>query len=275
MDINTVSQDALGIITKAELDIAVTTAKAYPRDLKRFLDKTIMDVTLSQSIAEKCSYSVPRGGKNVEGPSVHLARICCANYQNLKVAVRIIANDGKTVTAQGICIDMENNYTASIEVKKKITDRYGNTFSEDMQIVTSNAACAIAFRNAVFQVVPSAFVTEIQEKAKEVAKGTIQDLETRRANCIAWFAGQGVTEKQVLDLAGVFSIADIGLDELFSLKSIQNSLVSGEQTIHSLFETNINPEAKESVSDMANKAYGADENSVEKPKGNRANNPKQ
>ncbi len=262
MDMSIVAHESLELISRAEIDIAIATAKSYPRDLKRFIEKSIMDATLTQETAEKCTYSLPRRDKNgkqiaIEGASVHLARICCANFQNIKIGARIIANNGKTITAQGFAVDLENNYTATIEVQRSIVDWRGNTYSQEMQNVTANAACAIAYRNVAFQIIPSAYVAQILNSVVKVAKGNVKDLASRRTNCLKWFAQQGVSERQVCDLAGVINMEEIGLDELFVLTNIRESLKSGESTLQSLniFEDQPTPE-KENIAKQAAEAYG-------------------
>src|ERR1035437_7249180 len=97
-----VAQDALSLITKAEMDTQISTAKAFPRSLKIFMDKALSMATLNEDIAASCNYAVPRGGKPMEGKSVRLAVIICSSYGNIRSGARVIANDGKTVTAQGI-----------------------------------------------------------------------------------------------------------------------------------------------------------------------------
>ena len=66
---------ALEAIQRAEVDIAITTAKRYPRDVARSL-KLCRELALrNPKIAERCNYAVPRAGKKIIGPSVHFARI--------------------------------------------------------------------------------------------------------------------------------------------------------------------------------------------------------
>lgn len=232
------SEPSLSVITKAEIDIQITTAKAYPRSNKMFLDKALSMATLNEDIAASCAYALPRGGKALEGPSVRLAEIVCASYGNIRAGARVIANDGKTITAQGICHDLESNYCATVEVKRKITDKYGKTYNEDMQVVTGNAACAIAYRNAVFKVVPSALVNDVYEKAKEVAKGTAETLVKRRDKAVKYFKDLLVTEKQICEVLEVKKIEDIDLDKLATLSGMRTLIKNGESTIKDLFENN-------------------------------------
>lgn len=227
---------ALSLITKAEIDIQISTAKAFPRSNKMFLDKAMSMATLSEDIAASCAYALPRGGKALEGPSVRLAEIVCASYGNIRAGARVIANDGKTITAQGVCHDLESNYCVTVEVKRRITDKFGKTFNEDMQVVTGNAACAIAYRNAVFKVVPSALVGDVYEKAKEVAKGSAETLVVRRDKAIKYFKELGVSDKQICDALEIKKIEDIDLDKLATLSGMRTLIKNGESTIKDLFE---------------------------------------
>ena len=90
-------------------------------------------------------------------------------------------------------------------LKRRITDKYGRTYSEDMQIVTGNAAASIAFRNAVLTVVPKAITKRIIDEVKQVALGQAIDLETSRQNCIAMFTKAGVNEKMLLVLRSTWN----------------------------------------------------------------------
>lgn len=235
-EVQVISQDALSLITKAEIDVQISTAKAFPRSIKTFLDRAMSIATISEEVAASCNYAVPRGGKPITGPSIRLAEIVCSTYGNIRSGARVIANDGKTVTAQGICHDLETNNCVTVEVKRKITDKNGRTFSEDMQVVTGNAACAIALRNAVFKVIPAALVSEIYERTKEVAKGTAETLPVRRKKAVEFFTSNGITEKQICEVLEVKKIEDIDLEKLSILRGMVSAVKNGEGTIKELFE---------------------------------------
>ncbi len=235
-----VAPDALSLIIKAEIDAGVATARAFPRSLKMFMNKAISMATLSEDIAASCTYTLPRAGKTINGPSVRLAEMVCASYGNIRSGARVIANDGKTITAQGICHDLETNNSVTVEVKRKITDKNGRTFNEDMQVVTGNAACAIAYRNAVYKVIPAALIDPIWEKAQAVAKGTTETLVKRRDKALEYFRGLKITDVQICAVLNIKKIEDIDLDKLSELSGMKSALKNGETTIKDLFE----PEAE-------------------------------
>lgn len=229
-------QTALYLQTKAEIDTQIATAKAFPRSEKMFLDRAISMATITEEIAQSCIYALPRGGKPIEGPSVRLAEIIVASYGNLRASARIVDNDGKMITSQGVCHDLENNTAISIDVKRRITDKNGKPFNDDMQVVTGNAANAIAFRNAVFKVVPMAFTQAIFDKVKDVARGTAQTLTERRTKAVEWFNGQGVKNEQICKALGIKRVEDIDLDKLMILSGMRTALKNGESTIKEMFE---------------------------------------
>lgn len=251
-----VVQSALELITKAEIDVQISTAKAFPRSLKTFLERAESMATINESVAQSCAYALPRGGKQLEGATVRLAEIICSTYGNIRAGARVIANDGKTITAQGICHDLETNNSVTVEVKRRITDRNGKTFNEDMQTVTGNAACAIAYRNAIFKVVPFALVNNIYEKAKQVARGTAETLTARRDKAVNYLKGLGVTEKQILTVLELKKIDDIDLDKLSVLRGMVTLITNGESTVKELFDPEpISEEQKKQAANNAQNAY--------------------
>lgn len=230
-----VSANALESLERASVDIQISTAHKYPRSLT-VVKRRMMDLaTLDEETAESCFYKLNRQGKSIEGPSIRLAEIAASSFGNLRYGARVIANDGKQITAQGFCHDLESNVLSTIEVKRRITGRDGRTYSEDMQVVTGNAACAIAARNAIFKVVPFAFVKPIFLSAKKTAVGDITTLAERRTKMLQKFAAFGVNEARVCASVGKVGVEEIGLTELETLIGVHNAIRDNEQTVDEAF----------------------------------------
>ena len=232
MEIVQINQaEMLQAINKAEVDIQISTAKQYPRDIHKVLSTIETYATMDTETAEDCFYALRRGKGNdaavIEGLSVRMAEIVAGAWGNIRVQTRIIGNDGKTITAMGICHDLETNFAASVEVKRRITDKYGKTFTEDMQVVTGNAASAIAFRNAVFKVIPKAVTKKVIANVKQVALGQSIDLETSRKRVIDYFSKIGVTQEQLLD--------HIDKENILYLRSLANAIKEGTTSVKETF----------------------------------------
>lgn len=258
-----IQQEAsLSLITKAEIDMQISTAKAFPRSIGQFLKTAMSIATVSAAVSESCVYTLPPRGKDkpLTGPSVRLAEIVVNSYKNIRSGARVIANDGKTVTAQGICHDLENNTCITVEVKRSILqNEWANgkktgrmlQMSENMQVVTGQAACAIAFRNAVFKIVPAALIGDIFDKVKEVAKGTAETLVARRAKAIEYFHSLKVTDAEICKVLEVMTIEDIGLEQLATLTGMRSAIKNEESTVAELFPKDTTPKDKAGAAEDA------------------------
>lgn len=239
-----ISEDALSLITKAEIDTQISTAKAFPRNLQQSIINATQLATMSQEVAESCVYVLPRSGKTIEGPSVRLAEIVVSTFGNMRSGARVIANDGVTITAQGICHDLETNNSVTIEVKRSIQQHEWKngqktgkmvTMNADMQVVTGNAACAIAFRNAVFKVIPAALTIGIYDKVKDCAKGKIEDITLRRNSAVTWFSKKRVTKVMICEHFDVKEISEIDLDMLAKLTGYKSAIVNDGADVKEIF----------------------------------------
>lgn len=244
---------AMGQIERAQIDMQIATARRYPRQLSLVKQRMLSFATLDEETAAGCFYTLPgrKGGDNkpLQGPSVRLAEIALSCYQHLRAGSRIIEDDGSFITAQGVVHDLENNVVISIEVKRRVTNRDGKRYSDDMIATTGNAACSIALRNAAFRVIPMALVKPVYEAAKKLAIGDSKSLVQRRAASIDHFAKLGVSKEKVCEALGVRSVDDIQLDHLEILIGYATAIKDGDISVDDVFsgrraETGGNAEAK-------------------------------
>lgn len=240
MELELLQSGALSELNRSEIDIQIATAKQYPRDLKRVLGNIRALATMDEETAEDCFYALKRGYGNdaslIEGLSVRLAEIFASSWGNLRVQTRIIGNDGKTITAQGICHDLETNVAVCTEVKRRITNKQGQTFSEDMQVVTGNAASSIAFRNAIFKVIPKAYTKKVIEEIKQVALGEANNHELKRQSTIKWFQSLDVTLDEILQYIEADCIESIDAEKLLTLRATATAIKEGTTTIAETFK---------------------------------------
>lgn len=260
MEIEVLQTGALSELNRSEIDIQISTAKQYPRDLKRVLGNIRALATMDEETAEDCFYALKRGYGNdaslIEGLSVRLAEIFASSWGNLRVQTRIIGNDGKTITAQGVCHDLETNVAVCTEVKRRITNKQGQTFSEDMQVVTGNAASSIAFRNAIFKVIPKAYTKKVIEEIKQVALGQANNHELKRQSTVKWFESLGVTIDEILHYIEADCIENIDAEKLLTLRATATAIKEGTTTIQETFKAKKN-DSSAYADQLKNKATGA------------------
>lgn len=236
------------IVKDTQFESQIDIAKRYPRDLTRIINNSIAIVTMDKETAETCNYNLPRAGKKISGASVHLARIIVQQYGNLRVESRVTHSDNKQVYAEAICFDLESNVAVKSTTSKSILNKGGQKFTEDMIIVTGKAAAAIAYRNAVFSVIPKAIVDKVYNAAMREITGDLSTedmlIKRRKAAFDTFKSEFGVEEKEILDYLGLNTINQIKKDEIVIMIGMFNSLKDGEITVNEMFNRKSKSEIK-------------------------------
>lgn len=160
-----------------------------------------------------------------------------SQYGNCHVGSRIVEVDRfeKVVVAEGVFIDYENNLKRTAQVRRRISDKHGKLYSDDMIVVTGNAAASIALRNAILGGIPKALWREAYDAAEKVIAGDVKTMTERRAGAIAAFGTWGVTPEQVFASLEVRSEEEIGLDHIATLLAMHRAIKSGEQAVEDYF----------------------------------------
>jgi hypothetical protein len=225
-------------IVRAELDSQIATARQYPRSLKTAIDNIMSLATLDEQTAAENMFALPRGGKPIRGPSIRLAEIIAQQWGNCRVEARVIAIDraNKVITAEGTFHDLETNSAMRSVVQRRISDKRGRLFNDDMIVVTGNAACSIARRNAVLAGVPKAVWRKAYEASERVVAGDIKTLATRRDGAIKAFATYGVKPEQVFAALDVKGLDEIMLEHIPTLLGMFSALKDGETTVEEMFD---------------------------------------
>lgn len=224
---------------KAQVDVQISTAKLYPRNNKRSLENAIFTATIDKETASTCTYSVPRGGKAITGPSVHLAKILAQCWGNMRIEAKVIEVGDKHVTSQAVAFDLENNVAIKVEVKRSIMTRSGR-MNDDMIVVTGNAGNSIALRNAILSVIPKAIVDKVYNSAKSTITGDISDatklLKRRKQVVDGLIQTYGLTEKEILSPIGKAAIDHVTADDIVVLIGIGQAIKDGDTTVDEAFK---------------------------------------
>lgn len=257
------------VVERANVDSQVATAKRYPRDIRRSIDNSVVMATMNQETAQSCSYALPRGGKPITGPSVHLAKIIVSNWGNMRTEAKVVQITDKQVISRGTCWDLETNVASAFEVRRSIIGKNGQRFSDDMITVTGNAANSIAYRNAVFAVIPKAITDRVYYAAQKFITGDLSDsdklLKVRTGVLNNFKNNYGITEEEVVKMCGKQTVNQIGADEISMLMGTIQALKDGDTTVDELMKPI--RESKEAINnkiaDIAAEAAGVDKTKKE------------
>lgn len=231
---------AIEAMTRGEIDVAIATARKFRRSPAVVKSEMMTYATLDEETAAACFYSLPRGGKLIQGPSVRLAEIAVSAFGNMRVGYRVMqtvtTGDHPHVVVQAVCFDLEKNVTVSTEKRRRITKKKSKDAIDDDDInLAVNSCAAIAYRDAVFKVVPLALVKPVYEQCRKVAVGDAKSLVERRGKCLEAFSKMGVTPERILARIEKTKIEEITLDDIEILLGLHTALKDGEEAIEDVF----------------------------------------
>lgn len=92
----------------SEIQAMVFMAKQFPRNQIQAADR-ILNACTRQTLADSAVYSYPRGGQNVEGPSIRLAEVLAQNWGNIDFGIRELSQENGVSTVEAYAWDLETN----------------------------------------------------------------------------------------------------------------------------------------------------------------------
>lgn len=219
---------------RGTVDTQITTAKQYPRNVGKCIDEAMSMALIDEETAESCFYVLPRKNDEgrqvkIEGPGVRLAEIVASCWGNMRIAMDVLgeSEDRRFVIARGFAWDLEKNIALAATVRRRITNRSGKRYSDDMIQTTGLAGAAIAMRNCVFKVVPMTVTNAIYEAAKKLAVGTTKSLQSKRETVLDRLMKYGVTKERVLSKLEKNSAEEITLEDIQTLIGFGTALKEG------------------------------------------------
>jgi hypothetical protein len=220
-------------LTEAEVKAAITVALRFPRDEARAYERLI-SACRRPGMAEDASYAFPRGGKEISGPTVYLAREAARVWGNIRHGVNVIADDEETRTIEAWAWDLESNtkVTAQDAFKKLIYRKDGGWIKPDERDLRelTNRRAAILKRNCLLELLPPDMIDEARRVAVETVKAAAgADPEAARRRIIDAFAKIAVTEKMLESRLG-HSIRQASPDEIADLRQIYKAIADGTAT---------------------------------------------
>lgn len=238
-----VAPSALEAIQRAEVDMAITTAKRYPRDIAQSI-KTCRELALrNAAVAATCNYAVPRAGRKLVGPSVHFARIVAYAWGNSTAVSRVVGADRANVHLQGVFHDLQSNVRIGIEMdwpvqppKEDRPERWADQIN-----LAKRAGAAVALRSAIFNVIPQVLFIDIAEEAKKVAVGEGKTFIESRNNAITALKAIGVTQEMIYRALNVGGLESISTDDLIWLHAAMTSIREGTMTVAEVFGNSTDP----------------------------------
>lgn len=224
------------------VDIQIATAKRYPRDMAQVRRR--IQNALTPEVASRCHYHLPArknqdGGTSsgpISGGNIRLAEIAAQSWGNCRVQVLDSGEENGFAIVTCRVIDLESNFAAEIPAKRRLKDKTGKRYSDDMVASTTNAAYAIAYRNGVRKLL-GPYWEWMCDEARNAARADVdKNLAKRRKDALDFFAWRGIPLESILKKVNRTKTDDVTGDDVMTLLGYVNAVESGEATIAEIFE---------------------------------------
>lgn len=228
---------AIEAIQRAEIDVAVATARRFKRDVAASL-KTCRELALrNPKIADKCNYALPRGNKRLIGPSIHFARIVKYSWGHLNSGSQVIWCNRDYARVLGVCHDMQTNVREANIMDWPVQPPHNKTperWKDQMNLAT-RAGTAVAERNAIFGCIPMVLFEDVLEEAKLLAVGKGKSFIESRNNAVSACKELKITQPMIYRALEVSGLESITTDHLIWLHAALQSIREQVSTVEELF----------------------------------------
>lgn len=228
----------------AEIQGAIILAKQFPRSYEKCWGE-LMEACKRETLAKEARYSYPRGGTNVTGPSVHLARVEAQCYGNIRFGLDIVRMDEDTITIRGWAWDIEKNIkvTADDHFKKLIyRKKDGGVWikpdERDLRELV-NRRGAILKRNCILEILPRDFTEDAVAQCKATLKSGIKDPKGEAKRMILKFQDFNVSVEM---LNGYIGNESWDADDIIRLTEVYTALKDGAAKREDYFGSSLAPE---------------------------------
>lgn len=214
----------------AEAQGKLVIAKRFPRDEARAYSK-IIESCKRKGLAEEATYSFPRGGQTVSGPSIRLAEELARAWGNIDYGIRELSRKDGVSEMEAYAWDLETNTSSSQKFSvRHIRDTRGGgqalTDERDIYELTANQG-ARRLRARVLAILPPDIVeAALAECRRTLAGDNSEPVADRVRKMIRAFEKYGVTAAMI-EARLAHSLDTVLPDEIADLQGIFNSLKSG------------------------------------------------
>ena len=249
----------------AEAQGKLVIAKNFPRNEVEAYAKA-MQACQRKSLAEKATYSYPRSGSTISGPSIRLAEELARCWGNIDFGVKELSQKEGESEMQAYCWDMETNTISSQTfVVAHVRDTKNNgqqKLTTQRDIYENNANMAgRRLRARILAVLPPDLVEAAVAECKKTLAGSNDiPIADRIKKMAVAFEKFGIKPAVIEKRLGR-KLDTMTADDISEYIGIYNSLKDGNTTVSDWFDVKLNSDrAKKLTDELLTETTGDTEN---------------
>ena len=234
----------------AEVKAQVLVARQFPRDPRLSMERILRECD-RPSLAEKATYTYPRGKETVSGPSIRLAEMMARNWGNIATGIDVIE---RKMVRGGVGVSVLRAFAWDLETNTYIykqfelrhwraTKQGGYALTDDRDLYELEANMGARRQRAcILQVIPGDVTQAALERCRSVMRNELvtqmAEKKTREpliAKTISVFERMGIPQKELVGYLNNVEPGEWTADHMLRLKELKFSLDDGAITIGDVF----------------------------------------
>lgn len=228
-----------------EVQAAMVIAKRFPRDEFEAMGR-IMKACKRKTLAEQASYTYPRGGQVVTGPSIRLAEAIAQAWGNIDYGVIELDQKDGNSEMMAYAWDLETNTrsTKIFTVAHKRDTKKGSkilTDGRDIYEMSANMG-ARRMRACILAVIPGDVVDAAEEECKKTLAGAYKEpLEDRLLKMLQAFEEEFSVDKTMIEKYMGYVLTRFTEQDFVKLRGVFKSLRDGMAKREDYFDVRTAP----------------------------------
>lgn len=233
-----------------EVQAAVFMAKRFPRD-ENYAMSRIAQTCQRRGLAEKAIYSYPKGGQNVNGPSIRLAEAIAQSWGNIQSGVVELEQRPGESVCMSYCWDLETNTrdTKIFTVSHSIQTKKGAKMLTDPREIYEHVANQGARRKraCILAVIPKDVVDSAMEACQRtLASGAKEPLIDRLRKMVNVFQTELSVPLESIERYMGYKLDSFTEMDMVTLRGVYTAIKDGASKREDYFDLPKN-ERKEAI----------------------------
>ena len=214
-----------------EVEAMVFMAKQFPRD-PLSASQRIVKMCGRESLAKSATYTYPRGGQKITGPSIRLAEAVAQAWGNIDYGIIELSTTDGLSEMMAYAWDLESNVRRSMifSVKHERDTKNGKTTLTDnrdiYELVANMGARRV--RACILGVIPGDIVDEAVAACQNTLKnGEEKTIDDSIKNMLTNFEKRFRISRQQIESYIGYPVANFDAEDLATLRGVYNSLKDG------------------------------------------------
>jgi len=217
-------------------------AKRFPRDPMICSDRILKECS-RPTLAELATYSYPKGGQEISGPTIRLMEAIARAWGNVRFGWKVIDANQQRSIIRAFAFDLETNVDRSTEFEVRHwrdTKSGGYPIKDEREVYELCANKAMRrVRSCIEGLIPRDVIDMALEKCEETSRMNIDTSPEGLKKLLEAFSGYDVNQAMIEQRYGGLKMESMKAPQIVGLRKIFASLKDGIARVEDFFDVSL------------------------------------